>query len=179
MSLKDLTAENHKAAERTPFMKAVFKNEMPREIWTEWTFNKMHWYNAIEVRARDAGLLDDVIGLERTYKLYKDFRELAKDSTQDFVCNSTTEHYCDYIFSLEDNAAIMAHLYVWHMGDLHGGQIIKKLLPNFPHNSLEFSDVSSTIAKIRSKLDDTMAAEANVAFEWAILLMNEFLKDSE
>ena len=74
MSLRELTAESHKAAEKTPFMKAVFHKEMTKEVWTYWTFNKMHWYNAIEVRARDAGLLDDVIGLDRTYKLYQDFQ---------------------------------------------------------------------------------------------------------
>lgn len=175
MSLKELTAESHKAAEKTPFMKAVFHKEMPKEVWTYWTFNKMHWYNAIEVRARDAGLLDDVIGLERTYKLYQDFQELSQGKDKNYTTSVFTERYCDYIMSLEDKDAIMAHLYVWHMGDLHGGQMIKTMLPNVPHRNLEFNNLSEIIVKIREKLHDGMAAEANVAFEWAILLMNQFV----
>jgi hypothetical protein len=77
--------------------------------------------------------------------------------------------------SLEDKDAIMAHLYVWHMGDLHGGQMIKSMLPNVPHRNLEFNNISEVITKIRGKLHDGMAAEANVAFEWAIILMNQFV----
>jgi heme oxygenase len=175
MSLKELTAEKHIEAERSAFMKLVFTRNMSKEVWTYWTFNKMHWYNAIEVRARDAGLLDDVIGLERTYKLYQDFQELAQGKDKNYTTSAFTERYCDYIMSLQDNDAIMAHLYVWHMGDLHGGQMIKSMLPNVPHRNLEFNNLSEIIVKIRGKLHDGMAKEANIAFEWAIILMNQFV----
>lgn len=175
MSLKELTAEKHIEAERSAFMKLVFTRNMPKEVWLSWTFNKMHWYNAIEVRAREAGLLDNLPGVERTYKLYKDFKTMVGDREASYVCSPYTERYCDYIMDLENIDEVMAHLYVWHMGDLYGGQVIKTLLPDFPHNSLEFTDADLLKTRIREKLNDEMGVEANNAFDWAITLMSQFI----
>lgn len=175
MSLKELTKDKHTAAEKTAFMKAVFSSHIPREVWISWTFNKMHWYNAIEVRARDAGLLDDLPGIERTYKLYKDFKTMVGNRSANYSCNPLTERYCDYIMDLEKPEDIMAHLYVWHMGDLFGGQMIKNVLGNFSHHSLEFNNKEELIANIRTKLDDSMAEEANKAFDFAIEMMSHFV----
>ena len=69
----------------------------------------------------------------------------------------------------------MAHLYTWHMGDLFGGQMIKKIVPG-KHRSLEFADSKTLMTNIRAKLDDSMADEANVAFSWAIKMMREYDK---
>jgi heme oxygenase len=59
------------------------------------------------------------------------------------------------------------------MGDLFGGQMIKKVLPP-PHRNLEFADVDTLKTAIRAKLDDSMSDEANRAFEWAIKLMHTY-----
>jgi hypothetical protein len=175
MSLKELTAEKHTAAEKSPFMQMVFNKTMPKEVWLSWTFNKMHWYNAIEVRAREEGLLDNLPGIERTYKLYKDFKTMVGNRSASYVCNTYTERYCDYIMDLENVNDVMAHLYVWHMGDLYGGQTIKTILPDFPHNSLKFVNADVLKAGIREKLNDDMSVEANNAFDWAIILMGQFI----
>jgi heme oxygenase len=85
-----------------------------------------------------------------------------------------TAQYCYYLLSLIGQPErIMAHLYVWHMGDLFGGQMIKKIMPG-PHRNLEFNNPDELKVKIRSKLNDNMADEANVAFEWAIKLMETY-----
>ena len=68
---------------------------------------------------------------------------------------------------------------MWHMGDLYGGQIIKTILPDFPHNSLEFVNADVLKAGIRAKLTDDMGVEANNAFDWAINLMNQFIVPTE
>jgi heme oxygenase len=67
----------------------------------------------------------------------------------------------------------MAHLYVWHMGDLYGGQMIKRLIPG-SHLALDFENKDQLISAFRSKLDDSMADEANSAFDWAIKLLQEY-----
>jgi len=67
----------------------------------------------------------------------------------------------------------MAHLYVWHMGDMFGGQMIKKVVPG-SHRNLEFQDIPTLMTNIRAKLDDSMADEANVAFDWAIKMMRGY-----
>ena len=48
MSLKELTAEKHKEAETTPFMKAVFDRTLPQDLWIDWTYQKWLFYGAIE-----------------------------------------------------------------------------------------------------------------------------------
>ena len=43
-----------------------------------------------------------------------------------------------------------------------------------PHRSLEFEDRNGLINTMRSKLDDSLGEEANIAFDWAIRIMNEY-----
>jgi len=64
-------------------------------------------------------------------------------------------------------------LYTWHMGDMFGGQMIKKIVPG-PHRNLEFEDARTLMTNIRAKLDDSMGDEANVAFDWAISMLRDY-----
>lgn len=178
MSIKDLTKEKHREAENTPFMRSVFAKTLPAQVWTYWTFNKMHWYNVIETRARDAGFLDNIIGLERTYKLYQDFKEMSGKYSSDYFVGAITEKYCQYLLDLPKEK-ILAHLYVWHFGDLYGGQQIRNILSDVPHRNLDFSNAQELIASLRPQLSDDLAEEANIAFDWAILLMSQFVIDGE
>jgi heme oxygenase len=85
--------------------------------------------------------------------------------------------YHNYILSIsKDPDKIMAHLYTWHMGDMFGGQMIKKIVPG-SHRNLEFEDAATLKANIRAKLNDSMGEEANVAFEWAIKLMDTYTNE--
>jgi heme oxygenase len=59
------------------------------------------------------------------------------------------------------------------MGDLYGGQMIKKIVPG-PHYSLEFVNPEELKTNLRNKLSDDMADEANCAFDWAIKILNEY-----
>jgi hypothetical protein len=170
MSLKDLTWAKHQQAEDTPFMKAVFNNKMPANVWADYTFNKMLWYGAIESKAHAEGLLDDLSGIDRAYYLWQDANEMLEGNFPRF--KSLTVDYQTYIFNLEPGK-VLAHLYTWHMGDLFGGQMIKKLLP-FPHRNLEFRDAPELKITIRNKLTDELGPEANVAFDWAIKLMDTY-----
>jgi heme oxygenase len=171
MSLKDLTKDKHTEAESTPFMKAVFKKKLPAELWADFTYNKMIFYGAIEAKARAEGLMDDLNGIDRAYWLYEDFRAMNFPAT----VKPTVAAYRDYILNLEPGL-VLAHLYTWHMGDLHGGQMIKKIV-DAPHRSLEFDDSSSLINAWRAKLDDSLGDEAIAAFDWAIQIMNEYNDD--
>jgi heme oxygenase len=59
------------------------------------------------------------------------------------------------------------------MGDMFGGQMIKKLV-DAPHSHLEFDNLPQLMATMREMLDDSLADEANVAFDWAIRILNEY-----
>lgn len=173
MSLKELTQENHAAAENTLFMKAVFNKTLPQDLWADFTYQKSLFYNAIEGCASACGLLQDLPDIQRTHYLYRDYMGLTNQTPRHGYRRSAIDYY-QYILSLHPDAnKIMAHLYVWHMGDMFGGQMIKQLVPG-PHQGLIFKDAPGLIQKIRTKINDSMADEANIAFTWAIKLLKEY-----
>ena len=174
MSLKEITKKIHTAAERTPFMHAVIKGKIPKSVWADYTYQKSIIYSSIESVARDAGITLDCLDIERALKQYQDTKEMCEGGNFPRL-RPVTIDYSRYLLDLAgDKDKILAHLYVWHMGDLHGGQMIKKILNYVPHRNLEFADVEATKNIIRAKLDDRMGDEAIVAFEWAIKLMNTY-----
>jgi len=87
-------------------------------------------------------------------------REISKD-------------YAIYLRGLTDPKQILAHLYTWHMGDLFGGQMIKKIV-EAPHRHLDFDNARELMTNLRAMLTDDLADEANVAFDWAIKILGEY-----
>jgi heme oxygenase len=174
MSLKELPASKHQEAENTAFMKAVFAKTLPQEAWTDWTYQKTLFYGAIEGAAGACGLLHDLPDIRRAFYLFQDFTESWDKSISNPKFRPIVVDYYTYILSIsKDPQKIMAHLYVWHMGDMFGGQMIKKIVPG-PHRNLEFKDAGLLMTNIRAKLDDSMADEANLAFDWAIRMMKDY-----
>lgn len=178
MSLKEATAEKHREAESTPFMKAVFNKSLPFSLWTDWTYQKWLFYKAIEMSAQKHGLLNNLPNIQRTLFLYDDYTEMNKDRFP-YKFRPIVIEYYNYILSIDSNPdKIMSHLYTWHMGDLFGGQMIKKLI-DAPHKSLDFDNSTELKSLIREKLNDSMAEEANIAFDWAIRMMRDYDNDLE
>jgi len=173
MSLKELTWESHQKAEDTPFMKAVFAKTMPEELWIDWTYQKWLFYGAIEGAAGANRLLGDLPDLRRAFYLFMDYNEMNTERKKHEFRPVVVDYY-NYIISIsKDPNKVMAHLYTWHMGDMFGGQMIKKIVPG-SHRNLEFEDADTLKTNIRAKLDDSMADEANIAFDWAIRMMREY-----
>jgi heme oxygenase len=173
MSLKDLTAEKHKEAESTPFMKAVFARTLPFDLWVDWTYQKWLFYGAIEGAAGANRLLGDLPDLRRAFYLAMDYQEMNGNNPRHEFRPIVVDYY-NYLLSIsKDPNKIMAHLYTWHMGDMFGGQMIKKIVPG-AHRNLEFADARTLMTNIRTKLDDSMGDEANVAFDWAIRMMRDY-----
>jgi heme oxygenase len=173
MSLKDLTAAKHAEAESTPFMKAVFAKTLPFDLWVDWTYQKWLFYGAIEGAAGANRLLGDLPDLRRAFYLAMDYAEMNGDNPRHEFRPIVVDYY-NYLLSIsKDPNKIMAHLYTWHMGDMFGGQMIKKIVPG-AHRNLEFEDARTLMTNIRAKLDDSMGDEANVAFDWAIRMMKDY-----
>jgi heme oxygenase len=173
MSLKDLTSAKHAEAESTPFMKAVFAKTLPFDLWVDWTYQKWLFYGAIEGAAGANRLLGDLPDLRRAFYLAMDYAEMNGSNPRHEFRPIVIEYY-NYLLSIsKDPNKIMAHLYTWHMGDMFGGQMIKKIVPG-AHRNLEFEDARTLMTNIRAKLDDSMGDEANVAFDWAIRMMRDY-----
>ena len=173
MSLKDLTSAKHAEAESTPFMKAVFAKTLPFDLWVDWTYQKWLFYGAIEGAAGANRLLNDLPDLRRAFYLFMDYNEMNTERKKHEFRPIAVDYYRYLISIANDPNKIMAHLYTWHMGDMFGGQMIKKIVPG-AHRNLEFEDAKTLITNIRAKLDDSMGNEANVAFDWAIRMMRDY-----
>jgi heme oxygenase len=169
MSIKELTADKHREAETTAFMQAVFKGTMDRKTWADFIWQKAHFYRVIEFHCNRAGYLDDLPSIQRAERLGNDYIEIGEFT----FTRKTTHDYMSYLNYLDEHK-MLAHLYVWHMGDLFGGQMMKRVLPGLPHTSLDFDNADLLKANIRAKITDDLADEANVAFDWAIKLLHEY-----
>jgi hypothetical protein len=155
-------------------MKSVFAKTLPLTLWADWTFQKAFFYKTIENAATECGLLDDLPDISRAGYLFSDFSDMWGDSVIVPNYRPVVLDYHNYILSIkQDPTKVMAHLYTWHMGDLFGGQMIKKIV-DAPHRSLDFEDTRTLMTNIRSKLDDSMGDEANIAFDWAIRMMRDY-----
>jgi len=173
MGLKEATLDKHKQAEDTPFMQAVFAKKLPLDLWADFTYQKSLIYNGIEGVAGACGITQDLPDINRAHYLYLDYKDLTGGEMKHPYRYVAIEYY-KYILSLfPDKDKITAHLYVWHMGDLFGGQMIKKIIPG-SHRALEFKNADMLKNNIRAKLKDELADEANVAFDWAIKLLNDY-----
>jgi heme oxygenase len=173
MSLKDLTKDKHAEAETTAFMKAVFDKKMPMSVWTDYTYQKALWYRAIEERAEQLGLLADLEGIQRYKLIMEDYSAMEKPLASYNTYKDVSKEYAIYIKGLDDPKRVLAHLYTWHMGDMFGGQMIKKIV-EAPSSHLEFDNMRTLMTNLRTLLTDDLADEANIAFEWAIKILHTY-----
>ena len=168
MSLKDLTYEQHKRAETQPFVKVLFSGNIDPKLYATYLFNQHKMYDLLEMFAMTQGLLNDYPTIRRAPSIWADFEELWPDQTQSPTLVPTTGKYLDYVMSIKDDPKkLLAHLYVRHFGDLSGGQMIAKRVPGHGKYYQFDGDPEQIKAILRQKLDDSLADEAKVAFEYA------------
>jgi heme oxygenase len=169
-TLKELTHENHVLAEQQPFTKLLLSGNISENIYADFLFNQHAIYETLETVANSHGLLSGLTGIERNKKILADFKNLPKCKTSIYP---STQKYIQYITTrnLTDHQ-LLAHLYVRHMGDLYGGQMIKRVVPGTT-TMYDFENRSELITALREKLDISMATEANECFAFAIELFTE------
>lgn len=176
MSLKELTWEHHKNAERQKFVKVMFGGSIDSRLYAEFLFNQFNAYDVLEAMSMAHGLFNDMPDIRRAPKIYEDFKELWQDETLP-VIKQSTQFYIEYLKTIMHNpTALMAHVYVRHMGDLSGGQMIRKKVPGLG-KMFDFQDIDKTKEIIRSKINDDMADEAKKCFEFATALFKEMIND--
>jgi heme oxygenase len=166
-NLKELTWEHHKNAERQAFVKEMFAKEtqISRERYACYLFNQYKQYQALETVAKD--LFTDMPELPRASNIYTDYKELWEISTEPPLMPVVAE-YIDYLDSIKhDHNKLMAHIYVRHMGDLSGGQMISKRVPGSGKFYQFDRPVDELKELVRSKLNDDMADEAKICFDFA------------
>ncbi len=175
MSLKDLTYEEHRHAETRPFVKVLFSGKVDTQLYATYLYNQFPMYEVLEVCTMPHGILNDVPGILRSKSIRSDFEEIWKGDSNPPLCPVVNE-YIKYILSIkEDPKKLMSHIYVRHMGDLAGGQMIAKRVPG-SGKYYQFDNVDIMKEKIRSKIDDSMADEAKICFGYAAKLFEEMMQ---
>jgi len=177
MSLREITKDLHHEAETTRFAKLLLSGRIEKKDYANYLYQLVLVYNAIEMGNRVEGNLFKLPDIERTARIYEDFIELA-GVDHGYKWLPGTVAYYNYLMDLirdsEQRPRIKAHLYCRHMGDLHGGQIIKKQVAHISKGRFyDFKDPESLKVAIRAELTDDLGDEARVAFEWAIKMMRE------
>lgn len=178
MSLKELTAEAHKQAETQPFVKLIFSGNITKEQYARYLLNQNLIYAVLEAFANDAGLLDDLPGIRRADHIKADLIELEADvpDLPNFKTLPSTYEYFTHLGNIKnDPKKLLAHLYVRHMGDLFGGQMIAKKVPG-SGKFYQFENPDELKTAIRAKLDDSLAEEALVCFGFATKLFEELMQ---
>jgi heme oxygenase len=177
MSLKDLTHAAHKAAETKPFVKVLFSGKIDPKLYATFLKNQHPCYEILEVCAMPHGLMSDYPTIRRAPAILQDFVELWGQDNPTFpkMC-PVVDEYIKHIISIKDDPKkLLAHLYVRHFGDLSGGQMIAKRVPG-SGTMYQFGDDPETIKNIlRAKLDDSLADEAIVCFEFAGKLFEQMM----
>lgn len=177
MSLKELTAESHKLVESKPFVKKIFAGDIDPILYATYLYNQYQVYDILETHAMLAGLLKDLPNIRRAPRIHEDFLELwPKGEVPPQELPSTTEYKEHLITIREDHQKLLAHLYVRHMGDLFGGQMIAKKIPG-AGKYYQFENADELKATLRSKLDDGMADEANICFGFAAKLFDDLINE--
>jgi heme oxygenase len=179
MSLREITKDLHHEAETTTFAKMLLSGKIEKQDYRNYLYNLLAVYDPIEWYCKRQGFLDTMPDLPRLKSIYADFQELDDDS----YCYLTpaTLEYQAYLHRLGNDpqrkAQIKAHLYCRHMGDLFGGQIIKKQVAHISSGKFyDFENGDDMKGAIRATLTDELGDEARVAFEYAIKMMRDLYR---
>ena len=177
--IKELTKEHHKAAEEQEFVKTLMSGKINKELYATYLFNLLQCYSLLEKYSLQNGLFRQLPQIERANNLDFDVRPLWNKTEKPHITDSTLR----YVYHLDtiksDAEKLYAHIYVRHMGDLYGGQMIKRKTPG-PNTYLVFLKPEETKRVVRELINNYMntyqinvVAEAKLCFEYATELFKE------
>lgn len=170
MALRDLIKDKHDLAESHRFVKYLFSGNISPELYLDYLYNQLHIYRTLEEKAKELSVLDGIESIQRYDLILEDIKALSQYGSIVRLYPST-QKYADYITTI-DSDKILAHIYVRHMGDMFGGAMLKKVVPG-GGKMYEFDNKNELIQKLRAKLHDGLAGEANIVFDYAIQLYEE------
>jgi heme oxygenase len=183
MSLKELTHENHRRAERSRFAHILMSGNITPELYYKYLTNQFYMYVSLEQGLRKLDWHESLNSVFRAEKMREDLQELEEQHGFVYDPALLTESTIDYLTYVnlladqEDLNSLVSHMYVRHFGDMYGGAMIAKKVPG-SGKMYEFDNKDQLKTYLRALLDDNMADEANVCFSYAIRLFEELGNDN-
>ena len=173
-TLKELTLEKHTEAEEQPFIKSIFTGQVDRAKYIDYLYQLLVLYQNLEWHGSRLGIFKGIDNIKRAKAIELDYNELIGDGASSGKLNASTINYINYLETIKDDATkMLAHVYVRHMGDMFGGQMLAKLLPG-SNRMFQFENLPQLVANVRQKLDVSLAEEANVAFTHNINMLKDY-----
>lgn len=131
-AMRAASRQQHDAAEQSPFMRELIAGNLGRDGYAAYLRRLRIIYAALEEAVRDhrddpliAAVYDPA--LERLPAVDTDLQHWA-DGSSLTVDSPATESYRQRLTSIRGGAALLAHHYTRYLGDLSGGQVIKRAL---------------------------------------------------
>jgi len=178
--IKDLVWEEHKNAERQEFVKTLMSGEIDKRLYATYLYNQLQCYAELEKWGHHNGLFRDTSNLPRAEYIHKDYLKLWTDLGMSPEITQSTKEYVEHIKTITDDPEkLYAHIYVRHMGDLSGGQMIRKKVPvkryyDFGPNATEYKRiVKETINNFLNVYEKNVVVEAKLCFNFATRLFGE------
>ena len=176
-NLKELTWEHHKEAERQEFVKVLMSGKINPQFYATYLWNQHKKYDLLEAMCGAHGIFADIgQNLSRKLLIEEDFRELWKHDNEPLMVQSTIDYLQHMRDIMHDKNALMAHVYVLYMGDMSGGQMIKKKIPGEGRMYDFDGDIPAIKDKIRELTTDEMADEAKWVFDSATQLFQQLME---
>jgi len=182
LDIKDLTMEHHKDAERQGFVKILMSGQIDHKLYATYLYNQAQCYSVLEKYGLHNSLFRDTPNLLRAEHILYDYRSLWSQFGAPPKITESTKKYIEHIESIQDEAMkLYAHVYVRHMGDLSGGQMIMKRTPG-PNRYYKFKHkevgdykriVKETINTYLNVYEHSVLPEAKFCFQSATNLFKE------
>lgn len=173
--LKELTWAHHQSAERRAFARELIGGKIDPKLYHKFLTCQYMNYAVLEKHTK---IPSNLSAIKRAPRIFQDIRELESNYgfEPDGVFPPSVEEYAAHINLLaekNDNQGLLAHMYVRHFGELHGGQMIKKKIPGSGVMYNFDGDTTVLIGEFRKLLHDDMADEAKTCFDFASKLFDE------
>ncbi|XP_043830957.1 heme oxygenase 2 isoform X2 [Dromiciops gliroides] len=203
--LKEGTKESHDRAENTQFVKDFLKGHIKKDLFKLATTALYFTYSALEEemdRNKDHVAFAPLyfpMELHRKEALTKDMEYFfGEDWREKVKCTEATQRYVDRIHYVgqHEPQLLVAHAYTRYMGDLSGGQVLKKVaqrvlkLPSTGEGTQfyvfenvdnaqqfkQFYRARMNALDLDLKTKEKIVEEANRAFEYNMQIFNELDK---
>ena len=180
--ITELVWEYHKNAERQQFVQLLMSGKIDEKLYATYLYNQLACYSKLEQYCLESSLFIDTRNLPRAPHIYYDYKHLWQDVDNPPELTESTKAYVEHLETIRgENEKLYAHVYVRHLGDLSGGQMIKRKTPGpnryyvFKHNEAkEYKRiVKERVESYLNLYEINVLPEAIFCFESATNLFKE------